>query len=281
MPPCRSLPGQEERFEAAYFEAVRTPLTKIEGKGELSLREINNCINELLKQSIRIEGVINLFSNVKEKYSLFDPAFLSEIARMKEKNLAVELLTEQIRIYSRTNVVKSAKFSELLAEAMNSYINGMLTNEQVIEELLRMAKDMAGAHKGGEDIGLTLEDMAFYDALRKPEAVKDFYENDELVAITKELPELLRKTRQATVKAAQVPSRGMKDAVNTVLAQCGMWTDNTEFEEWICFHVFSPGCKLYNLRIQIPSNDNMDCIDQPRQLGGNQKEKYLGRSEEE
>lgn len=250
---CRSLLDQNERFEAAYFEAVRTLLTRIEGKGKLSLREINNRINELLKQSIRSEGVINLFSDVKEKYSLFDPAFLSEIARMKEKNLAVELLkkllTEQIRIYSRTNVVKSAKFSELLAEAMNSYINGMLTNEQVIEELLKMAKDMAEAHKEGEELGLTPEEMAFYDALTKPEAVKDFYENDELVAITKELTELLRKNKtidwqkketaragmrrlvKRLLKQHKYPPEGMEDAVNTVLAQCEMWTDNTKFDE--------------------------------------------------
>jgi type I restriction enzyme R subunit len=130
---CRSLLDQNQRFEAAYFEAVRTLLSRIEGKGKLSLKEINSRINELLKQSIQSEGVINLFSDVKEKYSLFDQAFLSEIARMKEKNLAVELLkkllSEQIRVYSRTNVVKSAKFSELLADAMNSYIKGMLTNE--------------------------------------------------------------------------------------------------------------------------------------------------------
>ncbi|ADN36433.1 type I site-specific deoxyribonuclease, HsdR family [Methanolacinia petrolearia DSM 11571] len=250
---CRSLLDQNERFEAAYFEAVRTLLTRIEGKGKLSLREINNRINELLKQSIRSEGVINLFSDVKEKYSLFDPAFLSEIARMKEKNLAVELLKkllmEQIRVYSRTNVVKSAKFSELLAEAMNSYINGMLTNEQVIEELLKIAKDMAEAHKEGEELGLNPEEMAFYDALTKPEAVKDFYENDELVAITKELTELLRKNKtidwqkketaragmrrlvKRLLKQHKYPPEGMEDAVSTVLAQCEMWTDNTEFDE--------------------------------------------------
>ena len=84
---------------------------------------MNERINELLKQSIKSDGVINLFSDIKEEFSLFDPKFLEEISKMKEKNLAVELLkkliAEQISIYRRTNVVKSEKFSEIIQEAMN------------------------------------------------------------------------------------------------------------------------------------------------------------------
>ena len=90
---CQSLLNYEQRLEAAYFEAVRTLLTRIEGKGKMSLREINARINELLKQS---DGVINLFSDVEEEFSLFDPKFLEEISRMKERNFAVELLCKLI-----------------------------------------------------------------------------------------------------------------------------------------------------------------------------------------
>ena len=86
----------EQRFEAAYFEAVRTLLTRIEGKGKMSLREINARINELLKQSIKSDGVINLFSDVEEEISLFDPKYLEEISRMKERNFAVEQLRKLI-----------------------------------------------------------------------------------------------------------------------------------------------------------------------------------------
>lgn len=78
---------------------------------------------------------------------------------------------------------------------MNRYLNGMLTNEQVIEELLNIAKQIAQANKEGEKLGLTVDELAFYDALTKPRAIKDFYENDELIAITKELTESLRKNR--------------------------------------------------------------------------------------
>ncbi len=78
---------------------------------------------------------------------------------------------------------------------MNAYLNGMLTNEQVIEELLNLAKQIAAAHKEGEQLGLTADELAFYDALTKPQAIKDFYENEELIAITKELADTLRKNR--------------------------------------------------------------------------------------
>lgn len=116
---------------------------------------------------------------------------------MKEKNLAVELLkkliAEQVVVYKHTNIVKSQKFSEILQKTMNHYLNGMLTNEQVIEEMLNLARQIRNAQKEGTKLGLTAEELAFYDALTKPQAIKDFYENSELIAITKELADTLRK----------------------------------------------------------------------------------------
>ena len=152
---------------------------------------MNARINELLKQSIKSDGVINLFSDIKEEFSLFDPKFLQEVANMKEKNLAVELLkkliAEQVSVYRRTNIVKSEKFSEIMQRAINAYLNGMLTNEEVIEEMLKLAKQITVDQKEGDKLGLTADELAFYDALTKPQAIKDFYENEELIAITKEL----------------------------------------------------------------------------------------------
>lgn len=155
-----------------------------------------------------------------------------------------KLIAEQISVYRRTNVVKSEKFSEIIQEAMNRYLNGMLTNEQVIEELLNLAKQIATAQKEGDDLGLTPDELAFYDALIKPQAVKDFYENDELVAITKELTETLRKNKtidwqkrenarakmrmmiKKLLKKHKYPPEGMEDAVQTIMTQCELWTDN-------------------------------------------------------
>jgi len=246
---CRSLLTPEQRYEAAYFEAVRTLLTRITGEGKpLSLKEINARVNELLKASIQSEGVINLFSDVDTGFSLFDPKFLDEIAKMKEKNLAVEilkkLLAEQVTLYRRTNLVKSEKFSEMLSRAMKAYLNGMLSNEEVIAELIKMAKEMASAQAEGDAMGLSGEELAFYDALTRPEAVKDFYQNEELVAMTRELTDMLRKNRtidwqkkesaragmrrmvKKLLKKYKYPPEGMEDAIATVIGQCEMWTDN-------------------------------------------------------
>src|SRR5699024_1272907 len=144
---CSSIVDEEKRFEAAFFETIRVMVNRLMNNGngqKLSLPDINERINELLKQSIKSDGVINLFSSIKEEFSLFDPKFLEDVAKMKEKNLAIELLkrliADQVAVYKRTNVVKSAKFSEIIKATLNRYINGMITNEEVIQELLALAK---------------------------------------------------------------------------------------------------------------------------------------------
>jgi len=253
---CSSLVDEDSRFEAAFFEAVRVLVLRLTNTGvdkKISLPEMNARINELLKQSIKSNGVINLFSNIKEEFSLFDPKFLQEVANMKEKNLAVELLkkliSEQVSVYRRTNIVKSEKFSEIMQRSLNAYLNGMLTNEEVIEEMLKLAKQIAAAHQEGDRLGLTADELAFYDALTKPQAIKDFYENEELIAITKELADTLRKNKsidwqkresarakmrmliKKLLKKHKYPPEGMDDAVQTVMTQCELWTDNYSFEE--------------------------------------------------
>ena len=248
---CSSLVDEDSRFEAAFFESVRVLVLRLTNTGigkKISLPEMNARINELLKQSIKSDGVINLFSDIKEEFSLFDPKFLQEVANMKEKNLAVELLkkliAEQVSVYRRTNVVKSEKFSEIMQRSLNAYLNGMLTNEEVIEEMLKLAKQIAAAQQEGAQLGLTADELAFYDALTKPQAIKDFYKNDELIAITKELADTLRKNKtidwqkresarakmrmliKKLLKKHKYPPEGMDDAVQTVMTQCELWTDN-------------------------------------------------------
>lgn len=253
---CSALTSEPERIEAAFFEAVRVMANRIligGGKTKLSLKELNDRVNELLKQSIKSDGVINLFDGVKEEFSLFDPKFLEEIANMKQKNLAVELLkkliAEQISVYRRTNVVKSEKFSDMIRRIMNQYLNGLLTNQQVIDEMMKLAREIQRGKQAGNDLGLTDEELAFYDALTRPEAIKDFYENAELIALTKELTEELRKNKtvdwqkrdtarakmrmmiKKLLKKYKYPPEGMEDALETVMVQCELWTDNNDMEE--------------------------------------------------
>ena len=250
---CSSLVEEKLRFEAAFFESVRVLVLRLSNTGvgkKISLKDMNERVNELLKHSIKSDGVINLFSDVKEEFSIFDPKFLQEVSKMKEKNLAVELLkkliAEQVIIYKRTNVVKSEKFSERIQRALNSYLNGMLTNEEVIQELLSLAKQISESQNEGNELGLTNEELAFYDALTKPQAIKDFYENDELIALTKELTETLQRNKtvdwqrkesarakmrmliKKLLKKHRYPPDGMADAVQTVMIQCELWADNTD-----------------------------------------------------
>jgi len=251
---CSSMTTEQERHEAAYFESVRSTVSKItiSGSGKtLSLNEINKQISDLLKASIQSEGVINLFDSKDhgKNFSLFDPAVLEEISKMKEKNIAVEILkklmAEQVSFFKRTNLVQSQKFSEKITKLMNAYYNGLITNEEVIKELLEAAAEIAKLHQQGQSLGLTTEEMAFYDALTRPEAIKDFYQNDELIAMTRELTEMLRKNRtidwqkEETARASmrkmvkrllkkyKYPPEGVEDAINTVISQCELWTDNT------------------------------------------------------
>lgn len=287
---CSSLVERDLRVEAAFFESVRVLVMRLMNQGEgkkISLPEINARINELLKSSIKSDGVINLFSDVKEEFSLFDPKFLEEISKMKEKNLAVELLkkliAEQIQIYRRSNVVKSEKFSEIIQGVMNRYLNGMLTNEEVIEELLKMAQQIREAHDAGDELGLSEDELAFYDALTKPQAIKDFYENDELIAITKELTEALRKNRsidwqkrdsarakmrmmiKRLLKKHKYPPEGMDDAVATVMLQCELWTDNNDMEHRVV---------SYSEVLKESKNQDMMMVAEDTVTYDNNKKKY-------
>ena len=254
---CRSLLNEEQRFESAFFETVRTAINRIKNiKVKVSKKEINERIGELLKQSIKSEGVINLFSDVKAEFSLFDAAFLDEISKMKEKHIAIELLKkllkERVHLYQQTNVVQAQKFSDLINMALSNYLKGLLTNEEVIKELLDLAKEIAKSEKVASELGLTAEEKAFYDALTRPQAVKDFYTNEQLVNLTKELTEELRKNRtidwqkkesaragmrskvKRLLKKYKYPPEEEQSALETVIHQCEQWADvdAVEYEEY-------------------------------------------------
>ena len=245
---CRSLLDEQQSYESAFFETVRTTIGRIKNvKTKVSKKEINERIGELLKQSIKSEGDINLFSDVKEEFSLFDSAFLEEISKMKEKHIAIELLKrllkERVHLYERTNLVQAQKFSDLINMALSNYLKGMLTNEEVIKELLDLAQEIAKSEKVADSLGLNAEEKAFYDALTRPQAVKDFYTNEQLVSLTKELTEELRKNRTIDWQKKESARAGMRSkvkrllkkykyppeeevaALETVIKQCEQWAD--------------------------------------------------------
>lgn len=254
---CKSLVSHEDQHEAAYLSVLRVQVLRLTGRksggsGGMTYAEFNKQVTEILQQTVHADGVLNLFDNQDVEISLFDEAFLSEVANMKEKNVAVEslkrLIKERVRAYQRTSVVKAQKFSDMLQGTLNSYLNGMLSNAEVIEELVKMAKDMMRDRTDAERLGLNDEEMAFYDAITKPEAVKDFYDNDQLVSITRELTETLqrsatidwqkkesaragmRRAIKRLLRKYKYPPEGVDDAMETVMEQCELWADTKIYE---------------------------------------------------
>ena len=250
---CRSLLSEKQKAEVCYMDALRVMMLKLSQKGKVSRHEINERIGELLRQSVKTDGVINLFGDRKVEFSLFDEAFIQEIKNMKERNLAVELLTkllkEKLRSHS-VNVVQSEKFSDMLSMALSNYLKGLLTNQEVIEELLKMAQQIKAEEQEGNELGLNDEEKAFYDALSKPEGVKSAFSDEEFLAMTKELTEVLHRNRtidwnhkesarakmrvmiKRLLKKYKYPPKGAEEALETVMRQCDHWADDdTNFSQ--------------------------------------------------
>ncbi len=249
---CSTLLNYEQRIEASFFETVRTLIVRSSyaGKEKISLKEMNDAVNNLLRQAIQSDGVINLFSDIKEEFSLFDAKFLEQISNIKQKNVAIELLrkllAEKIKLYSKKNLVKSEKFSEIFKMLINKYINGHISNEEVIEELVKLAKEMSLDSQSAKELGLSEEEYAFYDAITKPAAIKDFYEHTELIEMTRELTDMLRKNRtidwqlkadaraqmrtliKRLLKKYKYPPEGQEIAIKMIYEQCELWVDNIE-----------------------------------------------------
>lgn len=248
---CRSMLTIEQKTEAAFFDALRVMITRCtQTRTRNTVKEINDHILDLLEMSIKSDGVISLVTQSRTEFSLFDENFAEEIAKMKEKNVAMELLKrllrERIRKTKRENVVQSDKFSDMLNDSLNKYLKGMLTNEEVIKELIELAKQIHQEEKAGDALGLNVQEKAFYDALSKPEVVKGLYTDEQFVAFAKELTEVLQKNRtidwrhkeagrakmrvlvKRMLKKHGYPPEGRDEALESVIAQCDNWADNED-----------------------------------------------------
>ena len=247
---CRSLLTPAERFEEAYFEAVRTLLLRLSGNNKITRKIIDERITQLLKVAIKAEGIVEILNTKGSEFSLFDENFLKEIAEMKEKNFALELLKrlleEHIKKYAKKRMVEAEKFSEMLDARLAEYLRGLISNEEVIKELLKMAQELKANAEQASELGLTEEEQAFYDALTKPQAVRDFYENSQLVAMAKELTEALRSSKtidwrqkesarakmrsmvKRLLKKYKYPPEEQEAALETVIRQCELYADSDE-----------------------------------------------------
>ncbi|MEF9877429.1 MAG: type I restriction endonuclease subunit R, partial [Gordonibacter sp.] len=139
---CKSLVKHEDQHEAAFLSVIRVQVLRITGRTDyggskkgMTYAEFNKRVSSILEQTVQADGIINIFDKGDVEISLFDEAFLAELSAMKEKNIALEtlkrLIKEQVKAYQKTSVVKAQKFSEMLQGAVNSYLNGMLSNAEV------------------------------------------------------------------------------------------------------------------------------------------------------
>jgi len=270
---CSSITTEEEQREASFFEAIRISVNRIRSSEKLSKEEVNAQISELLEQSIQSEGVINLFKDFEKGFSLFDQNFLDKIEQMEQKNLSIELLNkllnDEVKAVSRYDVVKGQEFSEKLKTIMKRYHEGLVESagsldqftglvkedadeysytsnkavspEDIRQALMDLAKETINSEQENEQLGLSREELAFYHALNDPDNIQNFYNEEELVDLTKELTETIseemspdwekRESGKAHVRRAvkrllkkhNYPPKHTKSTIKLVIEQAEHW----------------------------------------------------------
>ena len=188
--------AQAINVEISYFKAVKSGIIKIlpKDKQKKTKDQIEYEIGQLVSKSVISEEVVDIFASVglnKPDISILSDEFLEEVKGLPQKNLALELLRRlldgKIKAIAKKNVVQAKKFSEMLEASVIQYEKRSLETVEVIKALVDMAKDMNELHKRGEKLGLSDDELAFYDAISSNESARDFYENDVLKQIAKEL----------------------------------------------------------------------------------------------
>jgi type I restriction enzyme R subunit len=185
----------EIKDEVGFFQAVKARLTKFEPTGSgKSEAEIETAIRQIVDKAVVSEGVIDVFDAAgikKPDISILSDEFLAEIQGMEMKNLALELLkkllNDEIKLRTRKNLIQSRKLSEMLENAIKKYQNNLLTAAQVIEELVKLAKDIRVADKRGEALNLNEDELAFYDALANNDSAKEVLGDKQLATIAIEV----------------------------------------------------------------------------------------------
>lgn len=186
--------------EVGFFQAIKARLTKFESVGGgKSDAEIETAIRQIVDKAVVSEGIVDVFDAAgikKPDISILSDEFLEEVQHMERKNLALELLkkllNDEIRSRTRKNFIQSKKLSEMLENSIRKYQNNLLTSAQVIEELIRIAKDIRQSDKRGEGLDLNEDELAFYDALANSESAKDVLGDKQLAVIAMEVLKSVR-----------------------------------------------------------------------------------------
>jgi len=176
--------------EIGFFQAVKARLVKFEPAGGKSDAEIETAIRQIVDKAVVSDGIIDVFDAARIKkpdISILSDDFLEEIRHMERKNLTLELLkkilNDEIRTRTRKNFIQSKKLSLMLENAIRKYQNNLLTTTQVIEELIKLAKEIRESDKRGEELNLGEDELAFYDALANNDSAKKVLGDKQLAAL--------------------------------------------------------------------------------------------------
>ena len=263
---CRSLLDSPTKQEIEFFKSVKAGLCKCGGRVGITSNEINARIMTMLEQAIEQDGVYNIFAQAGKKnpeISILSDEYMDKIRRMKHKNIAAEmlrkLLEDNIRVFARTGVVKSQLFSEKMQKLLKMYNNRLITSAEVIEELLNLSKEMTEAYKAGDEKGLSVEELAFYDALASDPEVLKKMQDKVLVEMAQELTELIRRSRTVDwdkkesaraymrtqvkhlLRKYKYPPEKAKGAIDIVIKQAELMSSNIEPESVV--YDFQPRTK--------------------------------------
>ena len=190
----------ENAEEIAFFQAVKARLTKFETGGNGKDESYDSVIRNIVNSAIASDQVVDIFSAAgleKPELSILSEEFLKEIEGMKYKNVAIELLkkllSDEIRLRSKHNLAKSKTLMEMLDGALKRYQNNLLTTAEIIEELIRIAREINASDKRGKDMGLSEDELAFYDALETNNSAIKVLGDDQLREIAREIADKVRK----------------------------------------------------------------------------------------
>jgi type I restriction enzyme R subunit len=198
-------------------------------------RDVDAAVRQVIGSAVDAEEVIDLFAAAgldTARLDILSDEFLSRVAALEQKNLALEtlrkLLTDEIRVTERTNLVQSKRFREALEEAMLRYTNKAITTAEMISRLLDLAKQLREAQRHGEELGLSVEETAFYDALAENGSAKEIMKSDTLRLMARELAETVKRMPKLDWTQRESVRAGLRRSVRRLLAKYGYPPDLSE-----------------------------------------------------
>jgi len=224
------------RDDISFFQAVRSALAKTIGaRGDRDDESMEQAIRQLVSRAVAPGKVIDIFAAAgikKPDISILSDQFLAEVQGLPQKNLAVELLrrllADELKTSSKRNLVQSRSFAEMLEKAVRAYQNRALETAKIIDELIKLAKEMREASKRGEKLGLTDDEIAFYDALEVNDSAVKVLGDETLRTIARKLVEAVRRNVTIDWTERQSARANIRRLVRRILREHGYPPDKQE-----------------------------------------------------